>query len=217
MTTSITILDSQTEPEVEILTGVSWESYERLLEEYGDRRMPHSYIDGELRIMSPGFRHEHLKRWFARLIDAMTEELEIPQCSLGSTTLKSQASRRGAEPDEGFLIANENAPAGSVDYDAAMHSPPDLLVEVDITSPSLERLKVYAALRVPEVWTYDGNNLTVKLLKDNSYADSESSAVFPFLPMDEFANWLDKAFEFNETVWIRKFRQWVRDTLKSDE
>lgn len=214
MTTS-TILPELPTSGVTILPETSWAFYEQFLEEYNERRIPHSYVNGELRITSPSFRHETSKRRITRLIDVLTEELDIPRRSLGSVLLRSAFKEKGAEPDEGYMLANEAALRGRLDYDPETDPPPDLLIEIDITSPSLNRLAVYAALGVPEVWVYDGRALHVKLLqKDETYRESESSAAFPFLPMAEFQGWIEKAFEADETTWIRSFREWVRARLK---
>ena len=205
MPTSAPLSEVPTRAGCTILPATSWDFYERFLEEFDECRVPHSYVDGELRIMSPSFRHESPKRFIARLVDTLTEELNIPCRSMGAILLKSALTEKGAEPDEGYLIQNEAALRGRLDYDPT-------------TDPSLNRLPVYAALGVPEVWVYDGETLVVKLLQDNeSYSDSEASSAFPFLPMRDFACWIDKACETDETTWIRDFRQWVRATIKPSE
>lgn len=217
MPLSISIVDHVAEVDDDVRTGVSWEEYEQFLDELGDRRLPHSYADGELRFMAPGFNHDRLKRWFARLIDALTEELRLTCLSMGSTTLRSAFAQRGAEPDEAYLIQNAGAMRGRRDYDVDSDPPPDLVVEIDVTSHSVDRLKVYASLRVPEVWVFKGETLQVKVLRDGNYEDSENSDAFPFLPIAEFATWIERAYELDETEWIMQFREWVRQTLKVDD
>jgi len=197
-------------PMAVVLHGVSWEFYERFLEEIGDQRIPHSFVDGELTLIAPGIRHESPKEWITRLVGALTEELGLPLRSIGSTRLKAQFAKKGAEPDSGFLIANEPAVRGRREWDIEEDPPPDLLVEIDITSPSLNRLPVYAALGVPEVWLYDGEQLHVRLLQENGYVDSETSRSFPQLPILEFAEWIERAWVTDETTWLKNFRQWVR-------
>jgi Uma2 family endonuclease len=199
-----------------VLHDVSWDFYERFLEEFDERRIPHSYVNGELRFMSPSARHESPKKWIAQLVEALTEELGMPRRSIGSLTIKLGLAEKGAEPDEGYLIASAPALQGKRVYDYRTDPPPDLLIEIDITSPSLNRLPVYAALGVPEVWIYDGERLQVGLRKDDdSYAVSETSRAFPALPMNDFADWIEKAYEIDETAWIRSFRQWVRENVKT--
>jgi len=197
-----------------VLNDVSWEFYEQMLEEFGTRRILHSYVDGELSIMSPiGFPHEHSKRLIVRLVDALTEEFRIPVVSLGNLTLKSAEMLRGAEPDDGYFVANEHRMRGKREYDPQTDPPPDLLIEIDVTSPSLNRLPVYAALGVPEVWVYDGTTVRVLLRAGDGYQNVEESVAFPFLPMDEFSKWVERAYDSDETTWILEFRGWLRNTV----
>jgi len=73
-----------------LLHGVSWDLYERLLDEINNHRLRHSYSDGTLEMMVISFGHERPKSIIRRLVEALTEELRIPLVSAGSTTLKSQ-------------------------------------------------------------------------------------------------------------------------------
>lgn len=200
-----------------VLYDISWTFYQQFLTELGERHLSHSFNDGVLTIMSPGVRHERSKRWFTRFVDALTEELGLPCHSLGSMTMKLDPKQKGAEPDNCYLIANAHLLDGRREYDLSDDPPPDLVIEIDMTSPSLNRLPVYAALGVPEVWVYDGRGLTVKLLQPGdpaTYADSKQSASFPAVPMPDVAAWIEKAYETDETTWIRNVRKWVRETLK---
>lgn len=212
-TGTIESIDRDTQPGcVVIHRDVSWEAYEQFLDENAERRTPHSYVNGELRFMPPSAASEQPKKWLAQLVDALTEELVMPRRSLGSLTIKLDFAASGCELDEGCLIASARSIQGKRLYDYTTDAPPDLVLEIDITSPSLQRLPVYAALGVREVWVYDGEQLRVLALKpDKSYEVRESSAVFPTLPMPEFTAWIEKAYEIDETPWIRSFREWVRD------
>ncbi|MEX0702805.1 MAG: Uma2 family endonuclease [Planctomycetales bacterium] len=198
------------------LYGISWDFYERFLEETRDQRVRHFYDEGVLTIMSPlGLPHEWNKKLIGQMIEALTEELGIPRRSVGALTLKSSPALKGAEPDESYYIAHEPQMRGRRRFDPTRDPPPDLLVEVDITSPSLDRLPIFAALGVPEVWVYDGSELRPYVLRKNgSYRKSKTSRAFPFLPFAEFAAWLRKAEAMDETSWIRAFRAWVREQFE---
>ncbi|MFQ5732925.1 MAG: Uma2 family endonuclease [Planctomycetaceae bacterium] len=203
------------QPGCAVLHEMGWDFYERFLAETENQRVTHSFVDGELTIMSPiGFPHEHSKHLIARLVIALTEELEVPVIGVGSLTLKSAEKLKGAEPDDGYFLANESAMRGKRDYDPTRDPPPDLLIEIDVSRPSLNRLPVYAALGVPEVWVYDGSSITVMRLRhEETYEPAENSLAFPSLPMREFAAWVEKAYETDETSWIRSFREWVRGSV----
>jgi Uma2 family endonuclease len=89
--------------------------------------------------------------------------------------------------------------------------PPDLAVEVAITAASLDKLAVYRALGVPEVWWYDVNKLRIYQLQPNGvYAEQANSPTFPFLPIEEIERFLARRGETDETAWIRSFREWVK-------
>ncbi len=208
-------------PEPFVFHDVSWKFYEDFLEEFNERRIPHSYVNGALTVLSPSIRHETPKKWIARLVDVITEELDLPCRSLGSLLLKLNPDEKGAEPDECYLITNAPVVTDPLAYDIKKDPPPDLLIEIDITSLSLNRLPVYAAVGIPEIWVYNGTDLEVRLLREEgskkTYATSDASRVFPTLPMKEFAAWIERAKQSDETKWIRGFRKWVRETLIETE
>jgi len=133
------------------LEGVSWELYEHLLKVVGDRALRLTYDSGELEIMSPLAEDETAKKIIGRLIETLTEEWDIPLGALGSTTFRRKRRRKGLEPDECFYIVNLRAIAGKKRLSLPKDPPPDLAVEVDVTSRSIPRLPIYAALEVPEV------------------------------------------------------------------
>ncbi|MCA1686684.1 MAG: Uma2 family endonuclease, partial [Planctomycetia bacterium] len=102
---------------------------------------------------------------------------------------------------------------GKRHVDLTVDPPPDLAIEVEITRSALNRLGVYAGLGVGEVWRFDGEVMTVMLLgPDRAYAESATSAVFPFLPMDEIARFL-RDDEGDDANWGRTLRAWVRGVI----
>jgi Uma2 family endonuclease len=89
--------------------------------------------------------------------------------------------------------------------------PPDLAVEIDITSSWLDRLEIYAALKVPEVWRFDGETLKVLVLgSGGKYKDRSKSMAFPSLPMDEFVCFVKKLGSVDEMRLIQEFTEWLR-------
>lgn len=194
-----------------VLRNISWATFEALLAETDRRGTRFTYDRGVLEIMSPSREHERIKRLIGRMIEAMTEELGIPISSAGSTTLKSPLKERGVEPDECYYVANEERVRGRDDLDLEVDPPPDLAVEVDITASSIPQLGVYAALGVPEVWLCDGASIAAHQLQaDGGYSKQPRSPSFPFLPLDQVERFLHERNAFDETTWIRRFRDWVR-------
>ncbi|MDY0166543.1 MAG: Uma2 family endonuclease [Thermoguttaceae bacterium] len=197
-----------------VLDGVSWATYEALVADLEHAGTRLTYDQGRLEIVSPSRQHERLKRSIGRMIETMTLELGIPIDSGSATTLKRQLRQRGLEADESYYISNEPRVRDRDDLDLTVDPPPDLAIEVDLSQPLIDKLAIYADLRVPEVWSFDGKNLRILLLQsDDTYADSRNSAAFPFLPPARLESFLLERGTTDETTWIRRFRAWVREEL----
>lgn len=199
-----------------VLHGIRWRTYEALLRDLEDAgsNVRITYDRGSLEFMSPGIPHETSHKLLGRMIEAMTEELNIPIRSAGATTFRRKLLKRGLEPDECYWIAHEAQIRGKKKLDLDIDPPPDLVVEVEYTSTILNKLGVYAALNFPEVWRYDGQALrVVQLQADGTYREVGQSPSFPFLPLAEVTRFLGLVGTTDETTWIRSFRAWVRATL----
>jgi len=203
------------QPEHAILHSVSWSTYEALvrdLESEPAKRL--TYDRGVLEIMVPLPPHEQFKRRIGRLVEIATLEQGINIVSLGQTTWRRQDLQQGLEPDECYYIQNEPAVWGKTDIDLSTDPPPDLAIEIDITSSSLNRLHIYAALGVPEVWRFDGTALTIYHLADGNYCPQETSLALPFLGRQDLLRFLQMSQTTRESDWIRAFQQWVRSQLR---
>jgi Uma2 family endonuclease len=196
-----------------LIHGIDWEGYETLLKLLPRTRM--TYDRGSVEFMSPLYRHENYAARLGRMLETLTEELDLPLRSSRSTTFRLKAKDRGLEPDQSYYLANAHRLKGLKTIDLQVEPPPDLSVEVDITSSSLDRMGIYASLRVPEVWRFDGEDLTIHLLRDDgTYEHAQTSAAFPFLPIGELpAFLLDDQYD-DETPWVKAFRAWVRDVVE---
>jgi len=194
-----------------LLHGVRWSTYEALLRDMGDRHIRLTYDNGSLEIMTLWLRHERSKTLIRRMIDVLTEELNIPILSGGSTTFKKELQQKGLEPDECYWVANEPAVRGRADLDLEVDPPPDIAVEVEISISALDRLGICAALGVSEIWRSDGHQVIVaQLQEDGTYAPVAQSPSFPWLPLAELGRFLGESATMDETRWIRTFRAWVR-------
>ena len=209
---------SRTKPEAGehrfVIYNVGWEGYETLLKLFGDDGPRMNYSGGNVELMSPLIPHERSKKLFGYMIEALTDELDIRRNALGSTTFRRRMADKGLGPDECYYIANAGRIGGQRSPDLDVDPPPDLAIEIEITNSLLDKLDIYAGIGVPEIWRYDGETLTVLLLQPGgTYAASESSASFPFLPMKEFVRFLHAHDPDEETRWGRSFRAWVREVL----
>jgi Uma2 family endonuclease len=197
-----------------LLPGIGWEGYEALLKLIGDGRTRVTYDRGDAELMSPLYQHENFKKLFGRLIETLTEEQGIPCIGAGSTTWRKQSADRGLEPDECYYLANAGRVAGRLELDLTVDPPPDLAVEIEITRGTLDRMGVYAALGIPEVWRFDGDTLYIVLLQpDQTYRHAEVSRVLPAITADEVTHWIGLGRTMDHTVWGRQFRAWVRDEV----
>ena len=207
----------QLEPEQRfLLQNIGWEGYETMLRLVGDRAIRLTYSRGDLELMSPSRPHERFKKYLGRFVETVTEELDIPCDTAGSTTLRREVKDRGLEPDDCFYIASLPRIQGKHgDLDLSVDPPPDLAIEVEISRGALDRMDIYAALGVPEVWRFDGEALQVDQLQaDGTYAPVQQSLSLPVLPLDEVVRWLHLMDKIgNYTKWGRLLREWVRNVL----
>lgn len=199
--------------EVINLSGISWPTYETLLEELSDRHLRLTYNCGNLEIATPSPEHEFSKEVLGRFVETVAEELEVPIYPLGSTTFK-RPERSGAEPDKCFYIRNIAAIRGKRRLDLRDDPAPDLALEIDVTHSSQNRLQVYADLGVEEVWIYDGDTLVVNQLQNGVYIVTQTSQFFPGLPIAELAVFLQTAATTDYLELVRSFRKWVRKQIK---
>ncbi|MBV8556152.1 MAG: Uma2 family endonuclease [Planctomycetaceae bacterium] len=197
-----------------VLYDIGWEGYQTLLRVVGERPVRVTYDRGNVELMTTSPIHEIYKHLLGRMVDTIGEELDIPMFGQGSTTINREDVDRGLEPDECYYIANAGRVADRSQLNLETDPPPDLAIEIEITRNVLDRLGIYAALGVPEVWRFDGEALRVLLLgADGTYSPSESSAAFPFLPMKEMTRFLREYDRNNDTRWGREFRTWVRNEI----
>ncbi len=199
--------------EVIHLPGISWRTYETLLDELSDRHFRLTYHRGNLEIMAPSPEHELSKKVMGRFVETLAEELNLQVHPLGSTTFK-RPELSGAEPDECFYFRNIAAIRGKKRLDLTEDPAPDLVIEIDLTSLSQTRLQVYADLGVAEVWIYDGSALSIQQLQSQGYVASQVSQFFPNLPIPEIARFLQQAETIDYLKLVKAFRNWVRDQIE---
>jgi Uma2 family endonuclease len=163
-----------------------------------------------MEVMTVSPKHENRKTLLARLVETLTEEMEIDIASFGSTTSRREDLKRGLEPDESYYIENEATVRGREEIDLQVDPPPDLAIEIEVSRSTLNRMAIYAALGVPEVWRWDGTTFRVSLLGSRgAYRQSDRSKAFSFLPLGEFVQFLART-DLSETQLLRSFRMWVR-------
>ena len=190
---------------------VTWEEYEQLLEDLGPSYSVRIFYDqGRMEIMSPLPAHEKLVKVLHRLITAISDALDIDIESLGSSTLKKELKDKGAEPDDCFYVQHAAQMIGRTDLDLHIDPPPDIAIESDLTSSSLDRFTIYAGLGVPELWRISNQYVQVWLLRGTQYDASETSLAFPFLTVEALNKHLALGLAEGERKAAHAFREWVR-------
>jgi len=190
---------------------VSWEKYEQMAAWLDGRHVRLTYDRGELELMTVSREHEKFKHLLGRLLDVVTLELNIDIHGAGSMTFKREDLDRGLEPDECYWIEHEPQMRGKEEYDQQNDPPPDLVLEVEVSRSVLNRMGIFAAMKVPEVWRWDGQQIRFCLLRKGKYEESPVSRSFPMLAAPELVRFLQLQPTISETKLLLAFREWVRE------
>ncbi len=195
-----------------ILQGISWEFYEQLLDEFkGSNALHFAYDNGILEVEVPLFKHERPTEILRDLITNICIEKEIDLLNAGKTTFRQRVKTKGVEPDSCFYIQHESKVRGLLDLDLSKNPPPDLVIEVDVTSPSLDKLPIYAALGVPEVWLYKSEKIEFLKLVGGKYQKVRNSVALAMLSNDKATEFLQKGLRDNFLKWIKEVRNWANE------
>ena len=197
-----------------LLHGVDWETYCKLRDALRGRHLHLTYDRGSLELMTLSLGHEWYGSMLGRFIETLTLELGQPLKSAGSTTLDREDLERGAEPDRCYYLEHEPLVREKNEIDLTVDPPPDLALEIDLSRSSIKRLGIYAALKIPEVWRFNGERIWVyQLTPEGEYVQVEHSRHFPFLPLPEGVSFLRRRNEMDENSLVRAFRDWVRERI----
>jgi Uma2 family endonuclease len=197
------------------LHQISWQEFEAILAELGDKRACRiAYSDEVLEIRMPLPKHEIDKELLGDMVKILLEELDIDNECFGSTTFKRQDVAKGVEPDQCFYIENHAVMIGKRRLDLTIDPPPDLAIEVDVTSKT--GLDAYQALGVPELWRLEDGQLRISVLQDGQYRDTTVSPHFPDFPLiEQVSECLDRSQTDGRSQTLKAFRQWVKEWLRS--
>lgn len=193
-----------------MMHNVSWTTYEKLLADLANQSATRlTYDRGTLEIMSPLPEHERYNRILALLITVLADEMGIDVEDFGSTTFRRADLARGFEPDSCFYILHEAEIRGKAVIDLTVDPPPDLVIEVDMSSGSLNKFPLYAQIGVPEIWRYDGQRVCLHTLVGENYVESERSRVLPLLTGAILSEFLHQSTTLPRTALLRAFRVWI--------
>jgi Uma2 family endonuclease len=199
-----------------ILHNTSWETYERLMKERGESRVPRfAYDRGELEIMSPSTEHESIAYYIGLLVAVFAEEAGIDLYGAGSTTFDREDLERCFEPDACFYVQNAERVRGKPRIDLSLDPQPDLVIGVDITSPSLDKFSIYARASIPEIWRHDGERLAIFELRGEEYVEVAESRTLPPLTSEALSSLIAQSTSLDIVTWMRRVRDWARKRTES--
>ena len=193
---------------------VDWDGFEAIVAELGDRRASRiAYFDRTLELRTPSPKHEKAKVLLGNMVTILLEEHRIPNECFGSTTFKRKDLNVGVEPDDCFHIQNAERMRDRDDLDLTVDPPPDLVIEVDVTSKT--GLSVYQQLGVPEVWRFENGELRISVLQQGEYRDSTFSPQFPRFPIVQaVAEFMVRIRTEGRMQTLILFREYVRSNLE---
>ena len=131
--------------------------------------------------------------------------------------VSSSAPRFTYDRGELEIMSPSTDVSGKAHIDLASDPPPDLVVEVDIPSPSLNKLPIYAQIGAPEVWRYDGGRLEILRLERTEHASVPRSAVLPPLTSSVPSDLLAESKVKKRRNWMREVREWARSHARSSD
>ena len=193
-----------------ILHGISWEEYESLLEAVGESAGTRiSYDRGRLQIMTLSSEHENYAELIKQLVGLLSFRQRIKVLHFGSMTMKTNREGKGSEPDACFYVQSAASIGGKKQLDFSSDPPPDIVVEVDLHHESLSKFPIYAALKVPEIWRYDGQALTIYHLRQDQYIRADSSQALPLLTSSTLTEFLSRSSHEDQYETLLAFESWL--------
>jgi len=200
-------------PEDAVVTwhNVSWEEYEQLLDQVGEASgLRISFDNGTLQVMTLSPEHEHYADFIKSLATIISLRLNIRIRPFGSATMRRRKKGKGNEPDACFYVQTAAAIGNKIHLDFETDPPPDIAVEVDIHHDSQSKFPIYAALGVPEIWRYDGQEMTIYRLEQDRYIKTEVSQALPMLSSRILTEFLARLPQEGEFEVILAFDQWLQ-------
>ena len=180
--------------------------YEEILSRLGDRAIPRlRFRDNQILLMSPLSEHGKEIDVIVDIVKALLRHQNMDWDSFHPITLRC-GKEPGLEPDACFYIENYQAILGKRRLDLSIDPPPDLAIEIDVTS--FTRIEDYISLAIPEVWIYKNSELCIYSFTNNSYVETDTSLIFSDFDIKAIvAQYIDRAWQAGSSVALREFGQ----------
>ncbi len=198
----------QTEPETRmVLEDVAWETYVALAEQRRGSVPRMTFDNGILELMSPKRDHENIGCLIGRMVETFSEVKDIEILSVASVTVRRSDLSKAFEADESYYVTHAAQLLGKKELDFEVDPPPDLVIEVELTSSVIKKMQLFAAMHVLEVWRHDGRSLQMFQWVEGNYQQIESSLQLPGLTSQQINETLAKRDTLGETKLIQQFRK----------
>jgi Uma2 family endonuclease len=198
-----------------ILRNISWSLYQQLQEAKGDASNPrYAYDCGVLEITMLSREHEQANRALARIFETLAEELDIDYVNDGSTTFDREDLGKGLEPDTCFYVEQADLVRGKKRLDPLIDPPPELVIEVDVSRSSLNKLAIYAGLGVYEVWRYRASGITILRLAEGAYHQVDASVILPGITGEQLTHLLEASQQLKRKDWLQEIRAVAQTLIK---
>jgi Uma2 family endonuclease len=203
-------------PDIEIvekvrLHNISWETYEKLVNEQTDNSALHlTYNNGDLEIMVESFKHGNYSRYLEYIVLELADIFEIDFVPAGSATFRKKDKAKGFEGDGSFYFKNAESIREKEEIDLTVDPAPELIIEVDITHGSLQKFPVFAGLNVEEVWRFDGQDVRFYRLENDDYTEVSESVCLPDVKSEIVTNLLFAAQEMKRLDWLKLIHELVK-------
>jgi Uma2 family endonuclease len=190
-----------------VLENVAWQTFVALAEQRRGSVPRMTYDQGVLELMSPKREHVNIACLLGRIVETYSELKNIEIISVASVTVKRSDLSKAFEADESYYIANAVRLMGKKELDFEVDPPPDLIIEVELTSSAIQKMAMFATIQVPEVWRHDGESLQMFQLLQGSYQRIESSLQLPGLTTQRINETFVLRDAVGETRLIQQFRK----------
>jgi Uma2 family endonuclease len=154
-------------------TWEEFETIETLTADAAGLRL--TYLDGCIEFMTLSEQHEMIKTILGFLLELYSCEIGINMIPVGSATRRAKEKSASFEPDESYYIGEKK-------------ENPDLAIEINITSGSIDKLEKYKRFNITEVWFWENNQLYLYHLKNDNYEQINQSELLPNLNIDLLIN-----------------------------
>ncbi|MBW4603983.1 MAG: Uma2 family endonuclease [Calothrix sp. FI2-JRJ7] len=201
---SIQVIDQPLEERVVTLRGVTWERFKAIEAPLLDNHdVKLTYLAGVLEIMSPiGREHEYIKSTLSLLLETYMRKKGVRFYKRGGFTLEAPGYASGT-PDESYCIGRDK-------------QIPDIVIEVIVSSGTINRKELYKPLRVPEVWFWKSGELRIFQLDPAAihvgehfeYKEVDRSRFFPDLDRALLLKYLGYTDQYDA---VKDFRKELRD------